>query len=155
VSAVVEAETVDDGALGDQPEDAGARVAGLRLGRDAADLGETAAQAQERIRHPGILVEAGGDADGVWKCEAPELDGEAAVVGVPGARIKAGFEGSQRQLVRPFRLEREQHRPGEIEEGAQHLMALCTTHTVIPAEAGIQITYPPGIVEFRKNPSPR
>ena len=68
----VEAEPVDQRQIFLQPEQPRLRVAGLRARRDGPDLGETEAQRQDRVRHLGVLVEAGRQADGIGKDPAPE-----------------------------------------------------------------------------------
>ena len=49
------------------------------LGRDAADLDQAEAQPEQRVRHLGILVEAGGEADRIARASGPR----------PGPRARA------------------------------------------------------------------
>ena len=72
MAAVVEAEPVDDAALVDEAEYPWLRVSGLRERRHGADLGEPAAEPEDGIGDAGVLVEAGGDRDGVGQGEATE-----------------------------------------------------------------------------------
>ena len=61
--AIVEAEAVDHGAVADEPEDPGLRIARLRLRRQRAHLGETRTQTEHGAKCAGVLVESGGNAD--------------------------------------------------------------------------------------------
>ena len=67
MSAIVEAEPVDQTAIGDEPEDARHWVARLRLRRHGAGFGKAAAHREHGIGHARIFVEACGDPDRVWK----------------------------------------------------------------------------------------
>ena len=60
-----------------QAEHARARIAGLRLRHDAAELDEAEAEGEERVRHLALLVEAGREPDRVRKAaaEAPRPRG--------------------------------------------------------------------------------
>ena len=65
MSAVIEAEPVDDGAVARQSEYTRARVAELRQRRYCADLGEAAAKSQDGIGYARVLIETGRDSNGV------------------------------------------------------------------------------------------
>ena len=66
---------------------------GLRQRRDRADLGEAEAEAQQRVRHLGVLVVAGGHAERIGEVEAADADPQpcrrAAVV---AAHRQAAFQ---------------------------------------------------------------
>src|SRR3546814_6580073 len=68
--AVVEAHAVDDRAVLDQPEQARARIAGLRQRGQRADLDETEAEMRHRMRDTRVLVETGREAHRVGQGEA-------------------------------------------------------------------------------------
>src|SRR3546814_9324770 len=68
--AVVEAHAVDDRAALDQPEQARARIAGLRQRGQRADLDETAAEMRHRMRATRVLVETGREPHRGGKGEA-------------------------------------------------------------------------------------
>src|SRR5271168_302017 len=65
----IKTEPVDHAFIGIKPEQPRPRIAGLRLWRDGADFDEAEADAKERIRHLGVLVESGCDPDRVWEVE--------------------------------------------------------------------------------------
>ncbi len=54
----IKAEPVDHAAIGIEPEHPRPRIAGLRQRRDGADFDKAEAEAQQRIGHLGVLVEA-------------------------------------------------------------------------------------------------
>ena len=68
----VEAEAVDERLVLDQAEEPRRRIAGLRPRRHRADLDEAEAEAQHRVGHLGMLVEAGGEPDRVGKLAPPQ-----------------------------------------------------------------------------------
>jgi formamidopyrimidine-DNA glycosylase len=77
---VGEAETIDEALFARQAEDAGRRVTGLRAGGDGAEFHEAEAEPGPDGDALGVLVEAGGEADGIGEGEAEEF----------------GFEGGER-----------------------------------------------------------
>src|SRR6185437_11477022 len=90
---VVEAESVDDGAILPQPEHPGPRIAGLGTGGDGAAFDETEAQLEHEVGDFGILVEAGGEPQGVWKKTSEQGDSESWVIRWGGRQRPApGFE---------------------------------------------------------------
>ena len=115
VAAVVEAVAIDERFVARQAEDARARVARLRPGRQRADLGEAQAKGEQRVRHLGVLVKAGGDAERVGKGEAERLDREARVVRC-GLAPRAEAQRAQRQPVRRLGVEPQQER---MQNGAE------------------------------------
>ena len=70
VAVIVEAEAVDDGFIALEAEEPRPRIAGLRARRHRADLDETEAEPEQRIRRLGVLVEAGGKAERIGEIEA-------------------------------------------------------------------------------------
>ncbi len=107
MAAVVEAEAIDNGPVANEPEDARARIAGLRPGRQAADFGKSAAHGERGARHPRVLVKAGGNADRVRELETPKLDAKPPVIGFHRAGENAELEGAQRHLVSLLGLQSE------------------------------------------------
>ena len=81
----IEAEPVDDAPIGVEAKDARPRVAPLRQRRDGADFDKAKAQAQQRVRHLGILVEPRRHADRVGEIE-PEGAHRQPFVVAGGAR---------------------------------------------------------------------
>jgi hypothetical protein len=110
-AAVVEAHAVDDGAIFGKPEQARARIAGLRPRCDGAAFDEAEAESQHRVRHLGILVEAGREPDGVGKIE-PEGAHRKARIGHLGARNKRLAERQKFQRGAVRRLRRKQPKGG-------------------------------------------
>ena len=99
------------------------RIAGLRQRRDGADLGKAETHAEHGIGHARVLVEACGDAERIRKREPPQADRQARIIGRRGARIDAGLERFQGELVGGLGRQREQQRAGEVECGCKHLSA--------------------------------
>ena len=124
MAAVVEAQPIYDSLIPWQPENARPRIASLCARRHRADLGETAAEAEHGVGHAGVLVEAGGDADGVGKCKASKARGEAGMIR-RRTRKKAKLQGFERRLVRLLRWQQRQQRGGEIEDPVQHCRTPC------------------------------
>ena len=77
--AVVEAHAVHERAVGDEPEQARPRVAGLGDRRDRADLDVPEPEVAEAAHRVAVLVEPGGDAEGRREAQAERLDGERRV----------------------------------------------------------------------------
>ncbi len=63
----IKAEPIDHAVIGIEPKQPRPRIAGLRQRRDGADFDEAEADAQQRVRHFGVLVEARRDADRIGK----------------------------------------------------------------------------------------
>ena len=118
MALVVEAEPVDDGTVGGEPEHPRRRIALLGKRRDRADLDEAEAEGKDRVRHLAILVEAGGHADRIGKVEAEEVLPQARIAGGGGPK-RHRRQRFQRQAVRGFRIEGEEERPEEA-EGQSH-----------------------------------
>ncbi len=76
----VEAEPVDHALVGMEPEQARARIAGLRQRRHRADLDEAEAEPQQRVGHLGMLVEARRHADRIGEIEAEGTHREPRIV---------------------------------------------------------------------------
>ena len=110
MSAIVEAEPVDQTAIGDEPEDARHWVARLRLRRHGAGFGKAAAHREHGIGHARIFVEACGDPDRVWKIETENNLAQNGIVGGKRAWVDAQFERFQSSLVRVFGFQREERR---------------------------------------------
>ena len=115
----IEAEPVDDAMVGIKAEQPRPRIAGLRLRRDGADFDKTEADAQQRIRHFGVLVEAGGDADRIRKIEAEDTAGEPPVV-ARRRRQRREFQHPDRHAMRILRIERTEERPRQAIKEADH-----------------------------------
>ncbi len=81
MTAVVEAEPVDDRAVARQAEHARARIARLRQRRHRADLGKAAAELQDGVGHPRVLVETGSNTNGVGQRQPGEVDPQRRVIG--------------------------------------------------------------------------
>ena len=62
-----------------QPEDAGPRIAGLRSAAHRANLREAEPQSEKRRDDTGVLIEPGGEADGVSEGLVEEVDTQAVV----------------------------------------------------------------------------
>ena len=83
----VEAEAVDDGAVGAETEHARAWVATLRLRHDAADLNEAEAQAEQRVGHLRALVESCRQSDRVGEPTAEGINREPRIVPGPACGV--------------------------------------------------------------------
>ena len=68
---IVEAEAVDDGAVGGGAENAWGGIALLRLRRQRSDFDEAEPRGEERRKHSRVLVEACRHADRIAEVEAP------------------------------------------------------------------------------------
>ncbi len=110
VAVIVEAEAVDDGPVGRQPEDARARIALLRQGRDRADLDEAEAEIEERVDHFAVLVEAGGEPERIGKVEIEHPAGEPRVGERPAGNDVAA-ETVESEPMCLFRIEAEEKWP--------------------------------------------
>ena len=93
---------VDDGAVLRQPEQARTRIARLRQRRHRAGLHEAEAETRQRAHHPGVLVEAGGDADRVGEAQPHRLDRQRRVAGAVVMAAEAEQQPGDGELVRPF-----------------------------------------------------
>ncbi len=105
VAFIVEAETIDDGAMDRQAEDARARIAGLRQRRHRADFGKAHAEREHGVRHLAVLVETGRDADRVLEVKTEKIDAEGDGIGPVPARPEAHAERADRQTVRGFGID--------------------------------------------------
>ena len=115
----VEAEPVDHAFVCVQAKQPRTRIARLRLRRHPADFDEAEAEAEELIRHLGILVEARRKADRIGKRQAERLHAQLLVV-ARGARQRRHLERIERQRVRALRIERAQQRRGKAVEQSDH-----------------------------------
>ena len=120
MSAIVEAEAVDQGAVADEAEDARLRISRLRSRRHGADLGEAATHREHGVGSARILVVACGDADRVREFQAEHLLTEHVVIRAERTRMQAAFERLDGRFVRVFRIEREQGGPSEPIKRVQH-----------------------------------
>ena len=119
LALAVEAEPVDHRLIGLEPEHARPRIAGLRQRRHRADLDEAEAQAEQRVRHLGVLVEARRDADRIGKVEPEGPHRQPRIIGRrPPPRGE--FQGLDGERMSIFRIERPQQRPGQAVEKANH-----------------------------------
>ena len=111
---VVEAEPVDDGAIGGEAKEPRARIACLRQRRDRADLDEAEARGEHRVGHFGVLVEARRKADRIRKGKPKHVHREAGI-GLRDRRSSKPLRRRRdRQPVRPLRIEQAQHSRGAI-----------------------------------------
>ena len=117
VALIVEAEPVDDGAVRAEPEEPRPRIAGLRQRRHRADLDEAETEAEHRVRHRAVLVEAGGEPDRVGEGEAERLDGEPRIAGLRRGADAAEAGRFDGQMVGPFRIEQPQNPRRAVAEG--------------------------------------
>ena len=109
-AVVVEAEAVDNGAVLGEAEEAGARVAGLGEGRDGAGFDVAEAEIEKGDDGAGVLVEAGGQADGVGEEQAHGADFEGWVVGRAGLADEAGGQRADGQVVGLFGVQQAHER---------------------------------------------
>jgi hypothetical protein len=117
-AVVVEAEPVDDGRVLGEAEEARPRVAGLGQRGRGPDLDEAEAGREEGGHRDGVLVEAGGEPDGVRQGEAGEHRGEAGARDRPRARTEAEAEAREGHAMGGFRI-------GPAEQGQE---AVCEAH---------------------------
>ena len=115
----VEAEPVDHPLIGVKAEDPRPRVAPLRQRRDGAGFDKAEAQAQQRIRHLGILVEPRRHADRIGKIQ-PEGAHRQAFVVAGGARKRRACQHLDSEAMRVFRIERVEEWPRQTLEQADH-----------------------------------
>ena len=80
-AGVVEAHAVDHRAVLRQPEEARARVAGLRPGRHRPALDEPETGGQHRPRDLGVLVEPGREPDRIGQRQARKLRRQRRILG--------------------------------------------------------------------------
>ena len=115
LALVVEAEPVDHGLVGVETEEARTRIALLRARRDGANFDEAETEAEQRVRHFGVLVEAGRDADRIGEIQPEYAGREFRIV---GARARQGREPQARQSqpMRVLRIEGMQEGPGQTVE---------------------------------------
>jgi hypothetical protein len=107
---------IDDPRVLFQPEKARLRIAGLREGRDRADLDRPEAEPQQRVRDFAALVEAGRHAERRRKAKAEGLDREAWIMR-PRGRQRQNSERRDRRAMGLLGLHGEEQRPGdEIDE---------------------------------------
>ena len=107
-AVVVESQAVDHRAVPRQAEHARFRVAGLRLGRDRADLDEAEAQRQQCVDVRAVLVETRGEANWI-------REGQAEGLGREGSRF-ARHQRIETGAVRSLkRVERERMRTLGVE----------------------------------------
>jgi hypothetical protein len=112
----VEAEAIDQRLVLGEAEEARRRIARLRPRRHRAGLDEAEAEPQHRVRHLGMLVEAGGESDGIGEFPPPQRDGEARRIGGEGARRQSRGERANGEAMRRLRRQRPQQRQGKIEK---------------------------------------
>jgi hypothetical protein len=114
--SVVEAEAIDHGLALRQAEHARLRVAGLRPGRDRADLDEAEAERGQRVDVRRVLVEPGGEPDRIREVDA-EYARRQGLRPARQQRVQAGaisqFDRAQAGTVRGFGVQREQEGAGE------------------------------------------
>ena len=110
-SLVVEAQAIDDGAVFAQAEDARLGISVLRARRDGAGFDEAETETEHGLGDFGVLVEAGGEADGVGEIEAQYFDAQARVVAHLRWRSVDQAKRFDRQAVGKFRIEAAQDRP--------------------------------------------
>ncbi len=118
-AVAVEAEPVDHAAIGFEPENARPRIAGLRQRRDGADLDKAEAQAEQRVGHLGVLVEAGRDTDRIWEVEAEGPHPQPRIIG-RGLQGGGDPQAPDGKRMGGFRIEKPQQRPGQTIKKANH-----------------------------------
>jgi hypothetical protein len=77
---VVEAQSIDDGAVFAQTEDPGLRVSRLGFRRHSAGFHEAKAERQHRFGCFGVLVETRGQSDWIPKAETERFNLESRIV---------------------------------------------------------------------------
>lgn len=120
---------VDDRLLRRITKDPGARITRLRARGHCADFDEAEAESGERGGGAGILVIAGGEADGIGKMQAPKVLRQTRVVGgvAPGHTGEATWHVSQcfqrrdTQGVGALRVQRKKQRAQQAVAHAQFL----------------------------------
>ena len=115
----IKAEAIDDAGISIEPKQPRPRIATLRLWRDGADFDETEADAQQRVRHFGVFVEASGDPDRIGEVE-PEHPHRQPLIVDSGRRHRCEFQQPDCQTMRIFRVERVQKRSCQTVEQADH-----------------------------------
>ena len=120
MTAIVEAEPIDERAVLDEPEHPWAQIAFLWFRSDGAYLAEAQPHTAYGIVHACVLVEARRDAQRICKRAPPQLYRQARVVRRERARIYPCFQRLERQLVGSLRVEGEEQGPDKIENGAEH-----------------------------------
>jgi len=116
---IVEAHAVDDGLRRGQAKQTRLRVAWLRTRGDRADLDEAETECRQRLDVRAILVETGGQADGVGEVDAHDLyrlAGRARQQGQQAQPLRE-VEAGQGQPVRILGIETEQ---GRSQDGIKH-----------------------------------
>ena len=118
-AVIVESEAIDDGFVALQPENPRSWVAALRLRRHGTDFDKTEAQAQQRIRYFGVLVETGGHADRIGKIQTEGPNRQLFVVR-PRPPGWQQFQPLDRQAMCILRIEPAQQRQRKSVECANH-----------------------------------
>ena len=148
-AAVVEAHAVDHRAVLFQPEQARLRVARLRQGRDRADLGKAEAEAEQRVGHLCILVEARRHAERIGKGQPRDMGFQRAT----GPRRPSGGlqpEGGERQGVGAFGIEREQQRADQrIGHGPSHRLRPPVWKSTLPNFAATRLNPRRGVTRCK------
>jgi hypothetical protein len=116
-AVIVEAHAVEHGFVARQTKQARTRIAGLRTRGHRTDFDETEAEAKQRIRHFGVLVEARRHADRVRKAEAKGLDRKRKVIR-PRHRRRQQLQPANGETVCVFGIEQAKQRQRERVEGA-------------------------------------
>ncbi len=109
-TVIVEAKAVDCGAVFDQPEQPGSRVAGLRPGRGGTNLDKAETGARQGGDGGGVLVIACGETNGVQQSHAGEGRGKAGRGDRAGPGHQAELQRFQRQPMRGFGVQSVQNR---------------------------------------------
>ena len=110
LALIVEAEAVDDGAVGGGAKNAWGGIALLRLRRQRADFDEAEPRGEKRREHPRILVEASRHADRIAEVHTPQSLRKPRIVGRSGAGIKPELKALDGEVMRTLRIERVQQR---------------------------------------------
>ena len=113
-SVVVEAQSVDEGLVAWQAKHARLVVAGLGVPGDGADFDVAESEFVPLVKGDGVLVEASGEADSIWKMDSEQLDG-VFFEGGGSAGNEALLDEVHRQVVRPLGVHSE--REGAQERG--------------------------------------
>ena len=120
VSAIVEAEPIDQAVVGDEPENARLWVSCLRLRRHGADFGKSAAHAEHGIGHARIFVVACGNADRICEIETENTSGSEADRRQRLAVDRGRTPGPSALLRARLPAARQRVLPGDVIKPCQH-----------------------------------
>src|SRR3546814_10020832 len=116
MALIVEAQTMDDGALSLEAENARGRIARSWARRHGSDFGKTDAHGEHGVGHFAVLVETCRDAEGIWEWQAEEIDAERGGTGFALTGAEPRFQRRDGEAVGAFGIDEAEGRAGEREE---------------------------------------